>query len=77
MTKTISLADDAYDALAAAKRAGESFSDVARRLARLEARTALLDPNVKVAMTDDEADRWKGDVYEERGRSMKPRYDAS
>ena len=31
-TKTISLADDAYDRLHAAKREGESFSDVVRRL---------------------------------------------
>lgn len=32
-TKTISLADDAYEKLAAHKREGESFSDVVRRLA--------------------------------------------
>jgi predicted CopG family antitoxin len=31
-TKTISLADDAYDRLRAEKREGESFSDVVRRL---------------------------------------------
>jgi predicted CopG family antitoxin len=31
-TKTISLSEDAYDRLAAAKREGESFSDVVRRL---------------------------------------------
>ncbi|USZ67465.1 antitoxin VapB family protein [Halorussus salilacus] len=31
-TKTISLADDAYDRLKAEKREGESFSDVVRRL---------------------------------------------
>ena len=31
-TKTISLADDAYERLRAAKREGESFSDVVRRL---------------------------------------------
>lgn len=31
-TKTISLADDAYERLLAAKREGESFSDVVRRL---------------------------------------------
>ena len=30
--KTISLADDAYERLLAAKREGESFSDVVRRL---------------------------------------------
>lgn len=32
MTKTIGLADDAYDRLAALKGEGESFSDVVRRL---------------------------------------------
>lgn len=31
-TKTISLADDAYEKLKARKREGESFSDVVRRL---------------------------------------------
>ena len=31
-TKTISLAEDAYDRLKAHKREGESFSDVVRRL---------------------------------------------
>lgn len=31
-TKTISLADDAYERLNAAKREGESFSDVVRRI---------------------------------------------
>lgn len=33
-TKTISLADDAYDRLKAEKREGESFSDVVRRLTK-------------------------------------------
>jgi predicted CopG family antitoxin len=32
--KTITLAEDAYAALAALKHEGESFSDVVRRLAR-------------------------------------------
>ncbi len=31
-TKTVSLADDAYERLKAHKREGESFSDVVRRL---------------------------------------------
>lgn len=31
-TKTVSLADDAYDLLKGEKREGESFSDVVRRL---------------------------------------------
>lgn len=32
MTKTVALADDAYDALSRLKRPGESFSDVVRDL---------------------------------------------
>ena len=32
--RTVTLSDDAYAALAALKRGGESFSDVVRRLAR-------------------------------------------
>lgn len=40
-TKTISLADDAYEALLAIKRPGESFSDTVRRLARRRSITEL------------------------------------
>lgn len=40
-TKTISLADDAYEALQALKRPGESFSDAVRRLARRRSLTDL------------------------------------
>lgn len=41
-TRTISLSEDAYRALAASKRAGESFSDVVRRLARRRSLTDLV-----------------------------------
>lgn len=40
-TKTISLADDAYEALSAMKRPGESFSDTIRRIARRRSLTEL------------------------------------
>ena len=40
-TKTISLAEDAYEALLAMKRADESFSDTVRRLARRRSLTEL------------------------------------
>ncbi len=43
MTKTISLADDAYEALVAVRHEGESFSELARRLSKLEARRWLFD----------------------------------
>lgn len=40
VTRTISLSEDAYQALLASKRSGESFSDVVRRLTR---RRSLVD----------------------------------
>jgi predicted CopG family antitoxin len=40
-TKTISLADDAYQALLAMKKPDESFSDTVRRLARRRSLTEL------------------------------------
>lgn len=40
-TRTISLADDAYEALLAMRRPGESFSDVVRRLTRTRSLTEL------------------------------------
>lgn len=43
MTKTISLADDAYDALVAVRLPKESFSSLARRAARELARRRLFD----------------------------------
>lgn len=73
MTKTISLSDEAYDDLVAAKRAGESFSDVARRLARLAARESLFDRSLRVDLTAKEADAWKRAIRSERDRSLQPR----
>jgi predicted CopG family antitoxin len=40
--RTISLSHDAYEALLAAKRHGESFSDVVRRLTRRRSLTDLV-----------------------------------
>src|SRR6266571_4553075 len=42
VARTISLSEDAYQALAASKRPGESFSDVVRRLARRRSLTDLV-----------------------------------
>jgi predicted CopG family antitoxin len=39
--RTVSLADDAYERLAAMRRPGESFSDVVRRLTRGRSLTEL------------------------------------
>lgn len=40
-TRTISLAEDAYEALSAMRRPGESFTDVVRRLTRTRSLTEL------------------------------------
>jgi predicted CopG family antitoxin len=42
VARTISLSEDAYQALAASKRPGESFSDVVRRLVRRRSLTELV-----------------------------------
>ncbi len=43
VTKTISLTEDAYHALARLRGPGESFSDVVRRLTRRRSLTELAD----------------------------------
>lgn len=75
MTKTVSLSDEAYEALAASKRPGESFSDVARRLAALDRQSALFDPTLKLSLSDEEAERIVRDIYRARDESMRPRHE--
>lgn len=74
MTKTLSLADDAYEALALVKSPDESFSDLARRLARLAAQAQLFartdEPPV---WTDAQAAALKRELYHARDESRRPR----
>lgn len=74
VTKTISLSDEAYEALAGAKRPGESFSEVARRLARLAALEDVFDPSFRL---EGDADGWKESVRAARERDRRPRKDVS
>lgn len=73
MTKTISLADDAYDALTLAKREGESFSEVVRRLAKEAAMQDLFDPDLRLEMSDEEAEDALRRIYAARDATMTPR----
>lgn len=62
-TKTISLTEEAYERLKAAKKEGESFSDVVNRISpgvRLEEYWGILD--------DDAADELRETVAEGRDR---------
>ncbi|MBW3583834.1 MAG: hypothetical protein KY455_12125 [Euryarchaeota archaeon] len=56
MTKTVALADDAYEALDRLKRPGQSFSDVVREL------TSKRRPRIRDVIQDrlatDEDERW-------------------
>lgn len=74
MTKTLSLADDAYDALQRVKRPEESYSDLARRLARLAAQEAAFRPSDEPPVwTDAEADALKRSIRRARDESLRPR----
>lgn len=75
MTKTISLSDEAYDALARLKKPGESFSDVALRLSRRASQESILDLAGSWDMAEDEADAMKRAVYDVRDASLEPRVD--
>lgn len=76
MTKNISLADDAYKMLQEAKREGESFSDLTRRLVTESQRHHLLELIGTWSMSENEADRMIEDIYRRRDESMRdpPRF---
>jgi predicted CopG family antitoxin len=73
MTKTISLSDEAYKALAGLKRPGESFSDVALRVAG-EQKRSIMDLAGTWAMSEREADALKARIRKDRDASLRPRY---
>lgn len=74
MTKTLSLADDAYEALALVKRPEESYSDLARRLARLAAQAEVFQPSDEPRIwSDKEVAELKASVYRARDESREPR----
>lgn len=75
VTKTISLSDEAYEALASLKGPGESFSDVALRLSRRASQQSILDLAGSWEMEDEEAEAMKRSIYEARDASLEPPVD--
>lgn len=74
MTKTLSLADDAYEALALVKRPEESYSELARRLARLAAQDDVFEHRDEPPVwSDEEAEALKKALYKARDESRVPR----
>ena len=71
MTKNISLADDAYDDLAALKREGESFSQLARRLRQEKGQDRILElAGAWRDMTDEEATGMIRRIHAGRDQNM-------
>ena len=66
MTKTISLADDAYEALMRVKRPEESFSELARRAAKELARRHLFSRDRPRLWTDEEEAELLRKIYASR-----------
>lgn len=64
-SKTINVSVQAYEAMAAAKQPGESFSELALRTFRP---TSLLD--LAGTLSDAQADEWKRTLAEARRRSV-------
>lgn len=74
MTKTISLADDAYDALVSVKGEDESFSELARRAARELALRRMFDRTLPPLFTKAEGEQMKRNIRKWRDETMEPRH---
>ena len=66
MTRVISLSDEAYGNLAAAKGEGESFSEVVKRLSSLANKKSIADSAGKWAGSNEEADKILKIIEEDR-----------
>jgi predicted CopG family antitoxin len=75
MTKTISLSDDAYEALAALKRPGESFSELALRMSRAQSAAGILGLAGAWKGRDAELDAMLASIYRARDESASPPVD--
>jgi predicted CopG family antitoxin len=74
VTKTLSLDDDAFEALLLVKRPGESDSDLVRRLARLAAQTQVFERSEESPVwTDAEVRARKEAIHWARGESVPSR----
>jgi len=72
MTRTVSLADDAYEALVRVKRPGESFSELARRAAKELARRSLFDPSRPPIWAEAEEAELVRRIYASRDEPPRP-----
>lgn len=72
MTKTISLSDESYEALSSAKRPGESFTEVVRRLARLAALEDVFDPAFRL---EGDGSAWKEHTRRAREKDKRARFE--
>lgn len=76
MTKTISLADDAYELMVAAKQPKESFSELARRVFGAPKRSILDLAGAWKDLPAAEFDAMKARIYQERDHDRRNYWEA-